>query len=716
MHTSISKFKTQGKTDCGVTNEQHHYKHKPNAGIVQVHPVGIGTDVLVVVAGIHAAVFLARVVTMMNETVRARAALAAIPSNLPREEWHEIGRAAIAAGLAIDDLNNWSETADNYKGRRDVESAFRSIQADGGTGAGTLFHHAKQYGFNEVAESRISPVTKPARSKSAPTKQAENALVVWERCIPATPAESYINRKQGKPDGVRVYPASAPPLIIRGQNVTGYLVVPCWSGEHLQTLQFIPPGKGDKLNLAGTSFNDGFFTVGQITDRAYIVEGTGQAWAVNQATGAAAVVCFGAGRMATVAKTLRSQYPAARLVIVPDKGKEEQAEKIAASVSGEWVAMPDNKPDNYDANDFAQEYGTPALLTLLERVKAPEMRYKLLSDDDLCKLPPLQWRIKRVLPQSGLAAIYGASGSGKSFLVLDALQSMAAGREWFGYKTKPCNVLYCALEGEGGIAGRVSAYRIRHGATAQNIRYLVQPFSLLDGEDIADLAQAIKAIGQGAEVVVLDTLNRAAPGADENDSKCMGQIIAASKQLQTLVGGLVVLVHHTGKDASKGLRGHSSLHAALDAAIEVRRDGDSREWLIAKSKDGEDGEAHPFKLDIVELVIDEDGEPITSCTVHPLEDVGDNVKKILPPKSGNQRAVWDALGELFRKEGNVKPKGAPDTLPQGRPCITLATAIDKTRTRLVCDPKRQTERAQAAIRGLIDRGLLFHEGGFVWCN
>lgn len=216
--------------------------------------------------------------------------------------------------------------------------------------------------------------------------------------------------------------------------------------------------------------------------------------------------------------------------------------------------------------------------------------------------------------------------------------------------------------------------------------------------------------------MILDTLNRAAPGADENDSKSMGQILAASKELQTLIGGLVLLVHHTGKDASKGLRGHSSLHAALDAAIEVRRDGDRREWLIAKSKDGEDGALHPFKLDVVELGTDEDGEPITSCTVQPVTEVADSIRRALPPKSGNQRAVWDALGEIFRKAGTAQPEGAPDTLPQGRPCITLEAAIEKTRTRLVCDPKRQTERAQSAIRGLVDRELLCHEGGFVWCK
>ena len=111
---------------------------------------------------------------------------------------------------------------------------------------------------------------------------------------------------------------------------------------------------------------------------------------------------------------------------------------------------------------------------------------------------------------------------------------------------------------------------------------MVQPFRLLNADDINELVLAIKAAGSG-DVVVLDTLSRATPGSDENDSKAMGQIVAASKVLQECIGGLVLLIHHTGKDASKGMRGHSSLHAALDCAIEVRRNGDHREWLVAKS-------------------------------------------------------------------------------------------------------------------------------------
>jgi phage/plasmid primase-like uncharacterized protein len=300
---------------------------------------------------------------LKTETERARAALHAIPPNLPRDEWHEVGRAGIAAGLSIDDLNDWSESADNYTGRRDVETAFRAVTPDGGTGAGTLFHKAKQYGFGDTGESRpCLPITKPAQATHKPVKQVAsgNAAQVWERCIQATPAEAYLHRKHGKPDGLRVYPATASPLVIRGQNVAGYLVVPCWSGEQLRTLQFIPPETGDKLNLPGASFLDGYFTVGELTDRVYVCEGIGQAWAVNKATGAAAVVCFGAGRMNAVASILREKYPAARLVIVPDRGKEEQAAKIAADVSGQWVAMPADKHGNYDANDYFQDAGAGA--------------------------------------------------------------------------------------------------------------------------------------------------------------------------------------------------------------------------------------------------------------------------------------------------------------------------------------------------------------------
>lgn len=659
----------------------------------------------------------------MSDVSRALSALRAIDASAPRETWVRAGMAAKAAGLTLDNFTAWSARGANYTGPKDCASAWRSFKT-GGVGEATLYRMAFDAGWEDPATSAFQDGrsdTQSRRTLPQPTQTVPKPTIdvpgLWLRFEPASADHGYILAKHGRPDGLRVVPADDH-LSIAGQSVAGWLVVPARSlSGDVRTLQFIPPpGVGKKLNLPGATFDDGLFVVGSLaeSERVYVVEGIGQAWACHAATEAAAVVCFGAGRMSAIASVLREKYPATRLVIVPDHGKEKQAATIATAINGEWVALPADKPDNYDANDFLQESGSVALTDLLERPKAPPMRYRLLTGIDLAALPPMRWLIKGVLPAEGLAAVYGPSGSGKSFLVLDALQSLAAGNNWFGNPVKPCPVVYCALEGEGGIANRANAYRTRHGAIADNIHYLLQPFSLLTGNDVQDLARAINAGNAAGGVVVLDTLNRAAPGADENDSKSMGQIIAGAKQLQTLVGGIVLLVHHTGKDASKGLRGHSSLHAALDAAIEVRRDGERHEWLVAKSKDGGDGAAHPFALDVVELGTDEDGEPITSCVVRPAAEIGDTIRRVLPPKSGNQRIVWDALGEIFREAGDARPEGAPIALPHNRPCIRLENAIERTRTRLVCEPKRQTERTQAAISGLVARGLLCHEEGFLW--
>nr|WP_315474865.1 hypothetical protein [uncultured Sandarakinorhabdus sp.] len=89
------------------------------------------------------------------------------------------------------------------------------------------------------------------------------------------------------------------------------------------------------------------------------------------------------------------------------------------------------------------------------------------------------------------------------------------------------------------------------------------------------------------------------------------------KRLQELTEGLVICVHHTGKDASKGMRGHSSLHAALDIAIEVGRGDLTRWWKAAKVKDGADDRTRGFKLNVIDLGIDVDGDAITSCAIEP---------------------------------------------------------------------------------------------------
>jgi hypothetical protein len=210
-------------------------------------------------------------------------------------------------------------------------------------------------------------------------------------------------------------------------------------------------------------------------------------------------------------------------------------------------------------------------------------------------------------------------------------------------------------------------------------------------------------------VTILDTLNRAAPEADENASADMGRILQAAKELQALTDGLVVLVHHTGKDATKGLRGHSSLFAALDAAVEVSRDGERREWKVAKAKDGEDGAGHPFGLPVVQLPPDDEGEPVTSCVVRADDSVA-QVQRVKLPQGGNQRIVLDALRPMFKDSSRFGMGGAPAT----RPCIALEPAITAAGPGLTCTPDRRTERTREALTGLVARGVLGCGEGWLW--
>lgn len=271
-----------------------------------------------------------------------------------------------------------------------------------------------------------------------------------------------------------------------------------------------------------------------------------------------------------------------------------------------------------------------------ENISLSEQQYRFLTPKQIKELPPLAWLVKGLLPETGLASVYGPSGSGKSFFIIDLIARIALGEEFYGNKVKACPVIYVPLEGTGGVPNRIKAYE-KHFNTQlpSTFRIVTERISLLTTDTVC-FAEAINQNGFQDGVIVIDTLNQSAPEADENTSSDMGTIIKNAQILQKATNSLVILVHHTGKDASRGARGHSSFFAALDAAIELKNTPSGREWMVSKSKDGEDGISYPFQLEQVFLGKDEDGEDITSCVVQP-----DIFRAELPksPQGKNQKAV-----------------------------------------------------------------------------
>ncbi len=637
---------------------------------------------------------------------RAREALAAIPPDLPRKAWVRTGMAAHSAGLTLEDFAAWSEPAASYNAR-DCRDTWNSIKP-GAVGAGTLFYAARRHGWQD----RHPPALQRHATPRAPNTPAD----VWGRCAPATGEHPYIKAKLGDPAGLRVVP-EGDPLRIAGEPMAGALVVPCWRPDGtLSTLQLIPTpeiaarlkaaGRPAKLNLPCARL-EGCFTVGEPGPMTYIVEGIGQAWAVHQATGCAAVVAFGWGRVRTVVAQLRERDSSARLVLVPDRGKETEAKQLAQDHGAAVAMMPQGEPNNFDCNDLAHRDGLEALRALLTAATAP--RYKLLGSDGLRALPPLAWRVRGVLPASGVAALYGPSASGKSFLALDVAAAIAEGSPWFGCRVTPAPVVYACLEGEAGFRLRVAAWEARNDRTQPDaLRIVLQGFHLADARDVLDLAAVVPAGG----VLFLDTLNRAAPLADENSSRDMGAILEAVKALQAATGGLVVLVHHTGKDSAKGLRGHSSLFAAMDAAVEVSRNDDRREWRVAKSKDGADGISHRFRLAVVELGTDEHGDPVTSCVVE-ADQTAQAVAAIQLPRGGNQKLVMDALRTILARQSPLSGE-YPSFIPPGRVAAEFEAVLPEVAESMTCEPRRKNTRAREAITALIARGVYEFREGWLW--
>lgn len=320
----------------------------------------------------------------------------------------------------------------------------------------------------------------------------------------------------------------------------------------------------------------------------------------------------------------------------------------------------------------------------------PKKYFTLLGIDDLIALPPTEHLVKGILPSSGLAAIYGPSGSGKTFLALDLIMAIACQPDWFGHKINNAPVTYVGLEGKGGISNRIQAWRAKHPTLRpENFKIILDNFDLTKQANVEELAQAIIKANMHAGVIVIDTLNQASPGADENSSQDMGTIIKHLKLLQEMTGGLVIIIHHTGKNTAQGLRGHSSLKAALDANIEVTG-GLKRSWLLEKSKDGEDGKSFAFRLEGQRLGIDSDGDPITSCTV----ERDHSALFVKPEPSGTQQklalnAIKEVLANLTSKEIKVE--------------VAITTIARKLTT---VPPNKRSNRARALLDNLIDKGYL----------
>jgi len=234
--------------------------------------------------------------------------------------------------------------------------------------------------------------------------------------------------------------------------------------------------------------------------------------------------------------------------------------------------------------------------------------------------------VEDVITARGLSVMYGESNSGKSFMACDMSCHIGTGRDWLGKRTVQGAVLYVAGEGSESIKLRVLAWRQLHGATPA-LAIVPVSVNLLDAKaDLNRVADACKAVesryGMPVSLIVIDTLARAFGGGNENASEDMGAVIAHADKLREISGAHVLFIHHSGKDAAKGSRGHSSLKAATDTEIEVVGDSETKlhTATITKQRDlGSKGDEITASFRVVEMGRGQWDKPITTCVVEPTQ-------------------------------------------------------------------------------------------------
>lgn len=330
------------------------------------------------------------------------------------------------------------------------------------------------------------------------------------------------------------------------------------------------------------------------------------------------------------------------------------------------IDVPAPLPEDI-AKEFAQD---PATKQTQAKEAKPPKTVNIEAWDDI-QDEPVEWLIHSILPVQSFSALFGPPGSFKSFIALDMAEAIATGRPWMGNQIEQQGaVLYICGEGFGGMGARIKACQLHHstpkGAPIYVIRHQLNLRSSAEDFNALMLAvvQLVETTGIEFKLVIIDTLARAFGGGNENDSDAMGAFITTMGKIQEFLTCALMVAHHSGKDATKGLRGHSSLLGAVDTQLEILRLEDQPKGIISltKQKDGQDGIRIGFEMVEVEISGSSLGfDPVVSLAVKASDEAVNEMSKRATKgnqdnkgNGKNQRLEMLCLETVVKAKGNIK--------------------------------------------------------------
>ena len=456
---------------------------------------------------------------------------------------------------------------------------------------------------------------------------------------------------------------------------------------------------------------------GPIREFAYVAEGWATAATVHEATGKPCVFALNAGNILAVIDNLQQAKPDAELVIAGDNddaGRKE-CERAFSELGVEYI-LPDM--EGWDYSDVWVNQGPAAakkaltVQSVMDQIFMPDEAIPQLSRNYL---------VKGWLGEGQMSVIYGPSNVGKSFFALDLAWHIACGEEWNGHKVIGGSVLYLATEGGMAFHNRVVALKKKY-PEHKNVKLAVRPapVNLLDGEvDMAVLEKLCREVSKKhgqVKCIFVDTLSRSMAGGNENSPEDMTKFIGNCDKLREITSAHLDVVHHSGKDKAAGARGHSSLRAATDTEIELDYDENTglRTAKATKQRDMETGVIFQFKLNVIELGVDEDGDSVTTCTV--VQATESEIEEANKPriKGKNQVLIRKVFTQL-RGEGVGQPNPGGVGWPEPRTYWVISEETLKDHfIGKVSSAANPRSTYKQAVDALIGAGHMVINDGHVW--
>jgi len=538
---------------------------------------------------------------------------------------------------------------------------------------------------------------------------AKEAYEIWMGSLPSAPHDPYLLTKHVQPHGTKIAVND------------GRLIIPVMVENTLWSLQYID-ANGNKRFHPGSKVNGGYYKIDGAQNTAVVAEGFSTAATIAEATGYTTYCAFNAGNLEKVVSDAKRHHT--KLLIAGDddkwtdgnpgrKAAEAAARKHSCSVVFPTVSNETDNPTDF--NDMAAIDGIDAVRTAIMAadtgiILEPRFeRLRPLTLEQLKNRPPRTMLVKGLLGVGEMSVWIGEPKCGKSFLVTHLGLAVATGQEWCGKKVKQGPVVYIVAEGAGGFAKRIDAHRQHHGGIDEAPFFAIPTgVNLLDADaDIVPLIYWVKE--HGAQLVVIDTLSRTMAGGNENGPEDMGAYIANCDRIREETGAHVLIVHHKPKGKNNTPRGHSSLFGAVDALVLIEKRQTGNVATVEASKDEEDGWQFGFNLKVVEVSVDEDGEPITSCVVVVSDEAPAKKEK---PLTGDKSRAMDALYEVLITSGKIisNRHGIPD----GANCVGVEAWRQEFYARKEGNPETKQKAFKRAMNGLYDIGKVAYRDGYVW--